>query len=451
MSRRPPVTEDAIRAALALSPRVEARPDLDSSIARAIRTTRQDRPPMVRLLGRRPELPLPGLRIVRIGFLLALLLAIVGMALLVGALLRRPVLPGNGTINLVVNDRLIEVAPNGTGARLILPGNTAAGGPVWSRDGSHLAVWVNPGTALSGQAPAARPSISVLAADGTTTATVTTAQMSLGGRAVAMNTGTISWSPDGTGFALDGAVGGLAHLYRYDLATGIVSDITPPGVQGQWPAWSPDGRLIAFFSPQSGQDDRVWVMQPDGSGAHRMGDPLPKGLATGSGSWAPQWSPDSARLAFDASNGISNSALYVVNLATGRQVRLGADLRAAFAPAWGPGPTDLAFQDRNGSVPGKIDVYVSNPDAGTVRLLLPNADLWGWAPDGSSLLIGSPSCWSDNHGMTTPCANGVFSVTLDGTVQRELVSATQLASLAPNTPTTVMVGVEAAAWRPVRP
>ena len=128
-----------------------------------------------------------------------LLLAIVGMALLVGALLRRPFLPGNGAIDLVVNDRLIEVAPNGAGARLILPANMAAGGPVWSRDGSHLAVWVRPGTATSGMPTAARPSISVLAVDGTTTATVTTEQMSLGGRAVAMDTGTISWSPDGTG------------------------------------------------------------------------------------------------------------------------------------------------------------------------------------------------------------------------------------------------------------
>jgi Tol biopolymer transport system component len=192
-------------------------------------------------------------------------------------------------------------------------------------------------------------------------------------------------------------------------------------------------------------------MQADGSGAHRIGDPLPSGLATGSGSWGPQWSSDSARIAFDASNGITDSALYVVNLATGRQVRLGADLRAAFAPFWGPGPTDLAFEDRNGSVPGKIDVYVSNPDAGTARLLLPNADLWGWAPDGASLLIGRPSCWSDNNGMTTPCANGVFSLSLDGSVQRELVSATQLARLAPYVQTAVKVGVEAAAWRPVRP
>lgn len=451
MSRRRPVTDEAVRAALAIPLRVEAGPDLDSSIARAIRATRQDRPPMARLVRLPPELPFPSVRLLRIGLLLALLLAIVGMALLVGALLRRPFLPGNGAIDLVVNDRLIEVAPNGAGARLILPANMAAGGPVWSRDGSHLAVWVRPGTATSGTPTAARPSISVLAVDGTTTATVTTEQMSLGGRAVAMDTGTISWSPDGTGFAFDGAVGGLAHLYRYTLATGLVSDITPARVQGQWPAWSPDGRLIAFFSPQSGQDDRVWVMQPDGSGGHRVGDPLSSGLATGSGSWAPQWSSDSARLAFDASNGITNSALYVVNLATGRQIRLGADLRAAFAPVWGPGPTDLAFEDRNGSVPGKIDVYISNPDDGAARLLLPNADLWGWSPDGSSLLIGNPSCWSDNHGMTTPCANGLFSVSLDGTIQRELVSPTQLASLAPNTPTTVKVWVDAAAWRPVRP
>ena len=445
------LTDDAIREALAVSARPEPRPDLDSAIARAIRTTRQDPPPIARRLGLSPGLPLPGFRVVRIGLVLALVLALVGMALLVGALLRRPVFPGNGAIDLVVDDRLIEIAPGGTDVRQILPADIAAGRPAWSHDGTYLAVWVLPATAVSGQPSASRSSIFVRGADGSAVATLTTAQMSLGGRVVAMNTGTISWSPDSKSFAFDGAVGGLAHLYRYDLVSGLVSDITPPRVQGQWPAWSPDGRVIAFFSPQSGQDDRAWVMQADGSGAHQIGEPLPSGLATGSGSWAPQWSSDGARLAFDARSGSTDSSLYVVNLSTGRQVRLGADLRAAIAPFWGPGPTDLAFEDRNGSVPGKMDVYIGNPDVGTVRLLLPNADLWGWSPDGSSLLIGTPSCWSDNNGMTTHCANGMSSVSLDGRVQRELASVSQLASLAPNTPTTVMVGVEAAAWRPVRP
>jgi hypothetical protein len=107
----------------------------------------------------------------------------------------------------------------------------------------------------------------------------------------------------------------------------------------------------------------------------------------------------------------------------------------------------------NGSVPGKIDVYLGDPSGGSARLLAPNSDLWGWSPDGSSLLIGSPSCWNDNRGMwdATQCHEAVFSVSLDGSTRRELVSAAQLERLAPMTSTTGTTGVAGAAWRPVRP
>jgi class 3 adenylate cyclase/tetratricopeptide (TPR) repeat protein len=182
-----------------------------------------------------------------------------------------------------------------------------------------------------------------------------------------------------------------------------------------------------------------------------LGDPLPSGITAGSGTWPPQWSSDSAQVAFDAESGATNTALYVVDVATGRQIRLGGDLQGATAPGWEPDPAQLAFTNLNGSVSGRMDLYLGDPVTGAVRLLVPNADLWGWAPDGSSLLVGSPSCWADNRGMTIPCTSGLFSLSLDGSSRRELVSAAQLDSLAPITSTTALVGVAQAAWRPVRP
>src|SRR4029453_10550554 len=56
---------------------------------------------------------------------------------------------------------------------------------------------------------------------------------------------------------------------------------------GRAPAWSPDGRTIAFFS-----DSKIYLMNADGS-EHR---PLTRPLTAGKRSLA--WSPDGRKLAF---------------------------------------------------------------------------------------------------------------------------------------------------------
>lgn len=58
----------------------------------------------------------------------------------------------------------------------------------------------------------------------------------------------------------------------------------------QNPSWSPDGRLIAFNSNRSGNDD-LYVMPHGGSPVRRLTD-HPSGDAD------PDWAPDGSRLAF---------------------------------------------------------------------------------------------------------------------------------------------------------
>jgi TolB protein len=53
-----------------------------------------------------------------------------------------------------------------------------------------------------------------------------------------------------------------------------------------WPAWSPNGRAIAFV-----RNARLWMMKADGNAARKVGS----GLRAASG---PAWSPDGSRLAF---------------------------------------------------------------------------------------------------------------------------------------------------------
>jgi TolB protein len=50
-----------------------------------------------------------------------------------------------------------------------------------------------------------------------------------------------------------------------------------------YPAWSPDGKLIAFVSDRDGKYE-IYVMNPDGSGLTNLTD-------NPEHDWAPDWSP----------------------------------------------------------------------------------------------------------------------------------------------------------------
>jgi tricorn protease len=78
------------------------------------------------------------------------------------------------------------------------------------------------------------------------------------------------------------------------------------GAHDRFPAWSPDGRWIAYMSDQSGEDE-VWLVAQDGSTA-------PQQLTTGGSAqrYAPQWSADSKKIVF----GDKNGRVYVVTVAT---------------------------------------------------------------------------------------------------------------------------------------
>ncbi|HEY7753357.1 MAG TPA: prolyl oligopeptidase family serine peptidase, partial [Steroidobacteraceae bacterium] len=85
---------------------------------------------------------------------------------------------------------------------------------------------------------------------------------------------------------------GEADLYVVPTAGGEPRRLTSMAGNESEPAWSPDGRFIAFVAKR-GEDkaSQLYVIPVDGGEAVKVGD-IPTGVAT------PKWFPDSSRIAF---------------------------------------------------------------------------------------------------------------------------------------------------------
>jgi Tol biopolymer transport system component len=132
-----------------------------------------------------------------------------------------------------------------------------------------------------------------------------------------------SFSPDGQSVVFSGNVGGLLDLYVYDLRARRLRRLTEDAFAELQPAWSPDGRTIAFSTDRftsrledlSFGDYRLALLDV-ASGAVRE---LP-GFENAK-NIDPQWSADGGSLYFVSDhNGVSN--VYRLEVASGRQTQV---------------------------------------------------------------------------------------------------------------------------------
>ena len=93
------------------------------------------------------------------------------------------------------------------------------------------------------------------------------------------------------------------------------------------PAWSPDGRRLAYLAPGAGGAADVYVADADGTKRGRL-------TATELEEASPTWAPDGRRLAVERNGSI------VLLRADGVQ---GRTLARGLEPAWSPGGQRIAF------------------------------------------------------------------------------------------------------------
>jgi serine/threonine protein kinase len=123
------------------------------------------------------------------------------------------------------------------------------------------------------------------------------------------NVSFIGPSPDGKAVAFGADRGGGSRIWRVDPPTPPIELTRDPGFSDSNPAWSPDGREIAFARQARGDSEgsqSLWIMRADGASPRHVAEMA--GPAA-----APVWMPDGKRMLISAGD-----QLTLLDLASGR-------------------------------------------------------------------------------------------------------------------------------------
>ena len=194
--------------------------------------------------------------------------------------------------------------------------------PAWSPDGKHIAfVVMRKGL----------EQIYLMNADGSGAEPLTPAEV----KTIHPN-----WHPDGRSVAyctdddLKPPKKNPAEIYSIEVATRKITKLIEGGVN-TYPAWSPDGKKIAFRRMLAENNSEVFIANADGSDARNLtNDPAFDG-------W-PAWSPDGTKIAF-ASNRRGSYEIYIMNPDGTGVIKVANNEGRATAPQWTKNGKNIFF------------------------------------------------------------------------------------------------------------
>ena len=196
-----------------------------------------------------------------------------------------------------------------------------------------------------------------------------------------------AWSPDGRkiAFTSDRRNRFSLEIYVMNADGDRLEQLTtdhPPAVNDEFPTWSPDGTKIAFASNRDESYD-IYVMDADGKNSVQ----LTRGRAK---EVTPCWSPDGTKIAFTSSDNILKSEIYVMNADGANPVNLTRNPEALNKnPSWSPDGRRIAFASWG---VGNHDIYIMDANGNNVVQLNDNF-AWSvfpaWSTDGEQIAFTS--------------------------------------------------------------
>ena len=203
------------------------------------------------------------------------------------------------------------------------------------------------------------------------------------------------WSPNGDRIAFLRSAEGGQDVWTVQRDGEGLRRITHDAEGERALAWGPFGRRIAFLSDRSGHQDVFVVDVESGTVEQITSETNPWDEFR----WAPVWSPDGNAIAY-----VSNRSeawaddLWLVELETGHNRKLTANLHVMSTPIWSPDGSTIAFNAVRESefwYGDQSDIYLLDVASGNVERLDMNTHVsdgnggvrMAWTPDSRSIFF----------------------------------------------------------------
>jgi Tol biopolymer transport system component len=209
-----------------------------------------------------------------------------------------------------------------------------------------------------------------------------------------------TWSPDGRMLAYESNETGNWDIWVSQVGGGrSVNRTEDHRGDDRYPSWSPDGRQIAFWSDREGSG--YFVVPALGGHVRKLG------ATAGHAAFhsPPVWSADSSELAFASLQTVGTrfeAFLEVVSLATSEstRTRLPGAQENRLDLSWSPDHRFLAYVDAAQQPAETTQILVLGPDGATVPITDARSNVRSprWSPDGSFLYfvsnrVGAADVW----------------------------------------------------------
>ena len=210
-----------------------------------------------------------------------------------------------------------------------------------------------------------------------------------------------AWSPDGKTIAFSSDRihdGWLAEIWLINVDGSNLRQVTDsPGVGDLGPSFSPDGKSVCFETYAPDEFRQIVSVNIDGSNRRELTE-----SEQGIGSVQPDWGPD-GRIVFSSAQG-GNDDIWVMDADGSNQIKLTASLGTDRDPVWSPDGKSIAFWSNRAD---GLQTWVMDADGGNERNLsamikeaFPDGPGGGWpsdwTPDGRILFNGGGHTWIAN-------------------------------------------------------